>query len=86
LELPEDDMNHLQEILELPNYSLTPDIPNREGHYQRSLKNFETRCLHHRVFDENLVCKNFDFFNIEFLDTDFGDPHHLICVGRKRVP
>ena len=82
--MQEDDLTHLDEILELHDYSHTPEIKDREFYYNRSLKNFENRCLHHHVFDEQLLRQVFQFFNIEFLYTDFAPPFHLIMMGMKK--
>jgi SAM-dependent methyltransferase len=83
-DMQEDDLTHLEEILDLHDYSLSPEIKDREFYYQRSLKNFENRCLHHHVFDEQLLRQVFDFFGVEFLYGDFAPPYHLIVMGRKR--
>jgi SAM-dependent methyltransferase len=80
----EHDLTHLGEILELHDYKQTPEIKDRAFYYNRSLKNFENRCLHHHVFDDELLKEIFTFFNIEFLYQDFTDPYHLIMMGRKR--
>ncbi len=80
--MQEDDLTHLNEILELHDFLLSPEINDKEF-YNRSLKNFENRCLHHHVFDEQLLRQIFSFFNIEFLYTDFASPFHLIIMGKK---
>jgi SAM-dependent methyltransferase len=81
----EHDLTHLDEILNLHDYSLTPEIRDREFYRERSLKNFENRCLHHHVFDSQLLQQVFRFFNIEFVHEDFAPPYHLIMIGRKQV-
>jgi len=48
----EHDLTHLGEILELHDYKQTPEIKDRAFYYNRSLKNFDNRCLHHHVFDD----------------------------------
>jgi SAM-dependent methyltransferase len=80
----EHDLTHLDEILELHDYRQTPEIKNRTFYYNRSLKNFENRCLHHHIFDAESLKDIFTFFNIEFLYQDFTDPFHLIMMGSKR--
>lgn len=77
------DLTHLDEILELHDYSRSPEIKDKAFYYERSLKNFENRCLHHHVFDGALIKEIFSFFNVEFLYQDFSDPFHLIVLGRK---
>ena len=82
-DMQETDLTHLEEILNLHDYSLSPEIKDREFYRQRSLKNFENRCLHHHVFDEALLREMFNYFKMEFLYTDFAPPYHLIMMGRK---
>ena len=50
---------------------------------ERSLRNFENRCLHHHVFDRNVLKKIFSYFGLAIVlsarfDTDY------VMVGRKR--
>lgn len=81
--MQEDDLTHMEEVVTLHDYKMTPDIQNKESFRQRTLKNFENKCLHHHVFDEGLIKQLFTHLNIEHLYTDFAEPHHLIIVGRK---
>jgi SAM-dependent methyltransferase len=48
----ETDLSHLQEILERHDLSLDPGGGTPEAFRERSLRNFENRCLHHHVFDK----------------------------------
>ena len=54
-DVDEYDLTHLDEILSLHDLKLDPLAGSYEDFKNRSLKNFENRCLHHHVFDENLV-------------------------------
>ena len=81
----EHDLTHLEEILQLHDYAQTPEIKDSTFYYERSLKNFENRCLHHHVFDGALLKEIFSFFDIEFLYQDFTEPFHLIAMGRKKM-
>jgi SAM-dependent methyltransferase len=47
----ETDLSHLPEILEHHDLSLDPGRETAEAFRQRSMRNFENRCLHHHVFD-----------------------------------
>jgi SAM-dependent methyltransferase len=80
----EHDLTHLTEILDLHDYTLTPEIRDREFYHERSLRNFENRCLHHHVFDNSLLKEVFGYFNITFVHEDFAPPFHLIMIGRKQ--
>jgi len=48
----EDDLSHLDEILEKHDLSRDPGAGTFEAFRQRSLDNFHNRCLHQHVFDE----------------------------------
>ena len=51
----EQDLTHLEEILELHDLSLDKAAGSFEQFKNRSLRNHENRCLHHHVFDPKLV-------------------------------
>jgi SAM-dependent methyltransferase len=53
--ITEDDLTHLDEILELHDLSLDPPAGDMENFKRRSLDNFNNRTLHHHVFDLNIM-------------------------------
>jgi SAM-dependent methyltransferase len=65
----EDDLTHLEEILSLHDLKLDPQAGSFENFKQRSLNNFENRCLHHHVFDGDLVKKICDYLNMKIIST-----------------
>lgn len=77
----EDDLTHLDEIMQL--HDLSMDLPaGTPGQFrERSLKNLENRALHHHVFDTDLLRDIFSHFGVETLLTEVGVDH--IIVGRK---
>lgn len=66
---PESDMSHFSEIMELHDLHLDPMAGTKESFRARSLKNIENRCLHHHVFDMNVMKKIFDHFNLKVIKT-----------------
>ena len=64
---PETDMTHLDEILEKHDYALDAHSGGPEKFRVRALDNFTNRCLHHHVFNLDLLKKIFDFAEIETL-------------------
>lgn len=82
-DINEDDMTHLDEILTL--HDLSMDIPagNFTSFKKRSLQNFENRCLHHHVFDLDLLIKVFGYLNLKILDARKEAPFHLVILGQK---
>lgn len=60
----EDNLESLTEILELHDLSLDRAAGTKEQFTLRSLDNFNNRCLHHHVFNLELVQKICEFFNL----------------------
>ena len=63
----EDDLSTLKEIL--LNHDLTMDPPAGDFHAftKRSLDNFNNRCLHHYVYNDELLIKICNYFKCKFL-------------------
>jgi SAM-dependent methyltransferase len=61
---PETDLTHLPEILELHDLPLDPPAGTLEQFKERSLRNIENRCLHHHVFDLDLLLRIYEYFDI----------------------
>ena len=63
----EDDLSTLPEIL--LNHDLTMDTPagNLKQFTKRSLDNFNNRCLHHYVYNPNLLLEISNYFNCDFI-------------------
>jgi SAM-dependent methyltransferase len=51
----EDDLTHLEEILALHDLEMDPPAGTPEAFRERSLRNYENRCLHHHVFSPELL-------------------------------
>lgn len=83
-DVDERDLTHLPEILRL--HDLAMDIPagNLEDFTERSKRNFENRCLHHHVFDFELLKQLLNYREIKILYTCFVEPYHQIIVGKKQ--
>lgn len=65
----EDDLSTLPEIL--ANHDLTRDKPagNLEEFTRRSLQNFDNRCLHHYVYNPQLLMQICNYFKCKFVYT-----------------
>jgi SAM-dependent methyltransferase len=66
----EDDLSTLPEILE--NHDLSMDLPagTFEQFKTRSLNNFNNRCLHHYVYDVNLLKQLCEYIKCDFVVTE----------------
>lgn len=79
----EDDLTHLQEVLDLHDLARDPLAGDFPAFRQRSLRNYENRCLHHHVFDLALVVRVFDHFGLQVEAADLINAFHIAVVGRK---
>lgn len=81
----ENDTTHLQEILLLHDLSFDPyAMYNYESFKNRCERNYEFRCLHHHVFNQNLLTEVFNFLDIEILAQYSIPMIHQVIVGRKK--
>jgi SAM-dependent methyltransferase len=78
----EDDLAHLPEILQLHDLSMDPPAGTVEEFRQRSLKNFENRCLHHHVFSEANSSALLTELGMTVLAVQTAVPHHIFLLAR----
>ena len=81
----EDDLTHLPEILRLHDLGRDPGCPSREELERRGRDNLRTRCLHHHVFDTQLVVALVDAAPLRVLAARAWLPNSVLCVARKPV-
>jgi SAM-dependent methyltransferase len=79
----EEDLTHLPEILRCHDLALDPPAGDFEAFKARSERNFENRCLHHHVFDTNLVVEVMDRLDMQIVAVEPFLLHHILVVGRK---
>jgi SAM-dependent methyltransferase len=84
--LKEDDLTHLNEILELHDLKMDKRAGNIETFRERSMVNFKNRALHHHVFNISLLKQIYEFFNLELLLTNEGRRSHVIIGKRAHEP
>ncbi len=81
--ITENDLSHLDEILR--NHDLTRDTYYKgtiEDFKERSLKNFENRCLHHHVFDLNVLIQIFEYFQLSVIKS-IQLTNDYVIIGKK---
>lgn len=83
-EINESDLTHLSEILKLHDLSMDLPAGTIEQFKNRSIENYNNRCLHHHVFDFKLLKNIFEHFNIKIIDMTFVKPYHQIILGIKQ--
>ncbi|MBX7122552.1 MAG: class I SAM-dependent methyltransferase [Opitutaceae bacterium] len=77
----EDDLTHLKEILEFHNLRRDPGAGTPEEFHARSLQNRENRCLHHHVFDLDLLDAALKDTGWRTLYLEKVPPLHLLAFG-----
>ena len=79
----EDDLTHLEEVLELHDYERSPGVGSAEEFRDRSMRNFENRCLHHHVFDTRLAVEVVDHMQLQIDAVELFHPFHIAITARK---
>lgn len=79
----ENDLTHLDEVVALHDLKMDKPAGNMEQFKARASKNFETRSMHHHVYDVDLLKEIFYFFNVEVIQT-FDKGRDLVILGRYR--
>ncbi len=79
----EDDLSHLEEILALHDLSMDKRAGDYESFRARSQQNKFNRCLHHHVFDADLVVSLMNHIKMKIVSLDFAFPYHIVCLAQK---
>lgn len=83
--IDETDLTHLEDILSLHDLTKDPLAGSYEEFKKRSSKNYENRCLHHHVFNSQLLTDLFSYLNVKIISIEIQRPHHIITVIQKIV-
>jgi SAM-dependent methyltransferase len=78
----EDDLTHLNEILDKHDLNMDAGIGSYQEFRERSLNNYNNRCLHHHVFCEETLAKMFKYLSLEVIECSKIDINYFI-LGRK---
>jgi SAM-dependent methyltransferase len=82
----EDDMTHLQEILELHDLARDPGARSREAFERRCRENAHTRAMHHHVFDSRAVVAVCREAGLEVVALRPKPIHDIFCLCRVGGP
>lgn len=77
----EHDLTHLDEIMELHDFDMDPGVESAQEFRRRAEDNYNNRCLHHHVFDEELLAMIYDFFDVEIIQKGILFNNYYI-IGR----
>lgn len=78
----ESNLDALDEILEFHDISLDPGVDSYDEFKSRSMMNSENRCLHHYVFNANLIKEMFSYTNFRLVDIGETD-HDYFALAKK---
>lgn len=81
----EDDLTVMDEVLKYHDLSLDPLAGGLENFKKRSLDNINNRCLHHHVFDLNLMVEICTYFKLEVLLKETRIKDHIIVAKTGQV-
>ena len=79
----EDDLTHLPEIIALHDLDRDPEAGDAEAFLQRSRENLVHRCLHHHVFDPDLLCRLIQQIGMSVVAVETMPPYHILAIARK---
>jgi SAM-dependent methyltransferase len=82
-DMEEDDLTHLPEILAAHDFQRDPDAPDAIEFKNRCLRNAENRCMHHHVFDAQLLIDLIQHLELSVRGTEEIAPHHLFVLAQK---
>jgi SAM-dependent methyltransferase len=78
----EQDLTHLEEILERHDLSRDPAAGSKDQFRDRSLRNFQNRCLHHHVFDKTNSRALFEASGLVVERVEARRPVHIAILAR----
>jgi SAM-dependent methyltransferase len=82
----EEDLTHLEEVLEKHDLAIDPGVASAEEFRVRSLDNINNRCLHHHVFDEANSRELLTRCGLEVLAVETALPCHIFLLARMPQP
>jgi len=78
----EDDLSSLPEILENHDLNLDKAAGNFEEFTKRSLNNYNNRCLHHYVYNDDLLMEICNYFNCKFIYKETIDINRWFIIQK----
>ncbi len=79
----EDDLTHLEEILELHDLDIDVEAGTPAEFEQRSRDNYNNRCIHQHVFDNQLVQEMLTYMQLQIHALENVLPFHIIAIAQK---
>ena len=83
-DVDENDLTHINEIIAKHDLNRDKAAGSLQEFQERSYLNFENRCLHHHVFDFDLLEKVLRYTGFTIEKKIFIKPFHQIIIGKKK--
>ena len=80
----EDDMTHIPEVLALHDFAKDWGAGDRDAFRSRCEDNFRTRCVHHHVFDTDLVIELVNFAGLKIRAVEHAWPNNIVVICQKK--
>lgn len=80
-EMKEDDLTHLPEILAMHDFQRDPDADDKESFELRGMQNVANRCLHHHVFDVQLMTDLVKYVGLKVHAIEEINPYHILLLA-----
>lgn len=77
------DTSHFNEIFQLHDISKDSNIKNADELRIRAKDNYSNRCIHHHVFNMELLVKLLSYCGFKVLYKQKVSPFHLVIIGEK---
>lgn len=81
--ITENDTTHFEEVIQLHDISLDAGVSDIDYLKQRTLDNFNNRCVHQHVFNTPLAVRLADYMNFTIIDVQHFNPFHIILFLQK---
>lgn len=82
-EATEQDDTHFAEVISLHNIEKDDGVQTKEQLIERSNNNFENRCVHHHVFDFDLIKQMLEYASFSVEMQQWVAPFHLVSIAKK---
>jgi SAM-dependent methyltransferase len=79
----EDDLSHVQEVINLHDLERSPEIADAEELRRQFEDNYTNRSVHHHAFDTSLVVRMVHQANLRILGVEPLLPYHIIIIAQK---
>ena len=81
-DISEHDLTHMDEVLKLTDFSKAYFNGTKEEFAERCKKNYEYRCIHHHVFDNELIKKIMSYVNLKIINIE-SDRNEWFVLAKK---